>query len=102
MTDGRFWCPTCGKNDSVPHTPIDHPWLLKGHRLIPKPKVDEMVAAAVTAERARIRAAVEGLVPNLDYQVEQLDGRLRPMRTPADGWECCQSAVLAAIDGEMT
>jgi hypothetical protein len=62
MTDDfGFWCDICGKNDSAPHTPIDHPWLLKGHRLIPKPKVDEMVAAAIATERARILAAVEAL-----------------------------------------
>lgn len=52
--DSLFWCDVCGRNDDAPHTPIDHPWLLRGHRLIPEPKVKEMLEAAVRSERERI------------------------------------------------
>jgi hypothetical protein len=75
-----IWCNVCGKNDYFPHTPIDHPWLLKGHRLIPKPKVDEMVAAAIAAERARMRtwaqrkAAEPALVVGIDEVLVAIDG----------------------------
>jgi hypothetical protein len=26
-----IWCDVCGRSDDAPHTPIDHPWLLKGY-----------------------------------------------------------------------
>ena len=44
-----------------------------------------------------LRETITRLLPDLDYQIEMMDGRLRPMRTPADGWECCKSQVLALI-----
>jgi hypothetical protein len=53
-----FWCNVCRRNDTALHTPIDHPWLLKGHRLIPKPKVDEMLAEK-DAEIGRLRRTLE-------------------------------------------
>jgi hypothetical protein len=94
-SDFGFWCDICGKNDSAPHTPIDHPWLLKGHRLIPKPKVDEMVAAAIAHERARILAAIEALRVATykrgegDYLVGFRQSRNETVK-----------AVIAAIEGE--
>jgi len=47
MTDpAMFWCSVCGKNDDAPHTPIDHPWLLRGHRLVRPAEVERRIAEA--------------------------------------------------------
>ena len=58
----------------------------------------DAIQAAIAAERARIAEAVRGLLPNVDFQIKTMAGHLRPMRTPADGWECCQTAVLAVVE----
>jgi hypothetical protein len=34
---GKWPCPACGELTDYPHTPIDHPHLLRGHRMVPAP-----------------------------------------------------------------
>jgi len=62
--------------------------------------MDFMEARARREERARVAEAVKGLLPDVGYQIKTMDGRLRPMRTPADGWEAAIAAVLAAVKAD--
>ena len=77
-----------------------------GMALVPVPDLDRLAvyvelpksrAALPVPSLDALRAKIEKLLPDTEYQIETMDGHLRPMQTPADGWECCQSQVLAAL-----
>jgi hypothetical protein len=98
--DSLFWCGVCNKNDDSPHTLIDHPWLLKGHRLIPLPKARVMVAEAVEVERKRWARLLHDFGYPFDWtntdvipEQDMLDA-IAATWVGADGWETLEDAKL--------